>query len=127
MYNTKVVCTYQTPEVFLETDEVDEEDKLFIRNVIYRQELLDIFEKEDFNENDLSNTVSELYNKINNCEQLRECMRNIAAKFMRHDEIFGLFVLFSYDYMYLTHKCICEFFEKGKISDENIDKLMNVL
>ena len=42
MYNTKVVCTYNTPEVFLETDNVTDDQKSFIRDVIYRQELLDI-------------------------------------------------------------------------------------
>ena len=35
MYNTKIVCTYNTPEVFLEEDNVSEEEKGFIRDAIY--------------------------------------------------------------------------------------------
>ena len=50
MYNTNVVCTYNTPEVFLETDNVTDREKTFIRDTIYRQELLDIFELEEYNE-----------------------------------------------------------------------------
>ena len=42
MYNTKVVCTYNTSEVFLEEDNISEEEREFVRDVIYRQELLDI-------------------------------------------------------------------------------------
>ena len=44
MYNTKISCTYNTLEVFLDTDEVTEKEQEFIRDVIYRQELLNIFE-----------------------------------------------------------------------------------
>jgi hypothetical protein len=55
MYNTKVVCTYNTPEVFLETDDITDDEKAFVRDIIYRQELLDIlnidYENED-NDND---------------------------------------------------------------------------
>jgi len=53
MYNTKVVCTYNTPEVFLETDNVSEDEKAFIRDVIYRQELLDILGIVNDNNNEI--------------------------------------------------------------------------
>ena len=50
MYDTKFVCTYHTPEVFLDTDNVTEDEKEFIRNTIYRQELLYILGMDEYNE-----------------------------------------------------------------------------
>jgi amino acid permease len=50
-----------------------------------------------------------------------------VGKYMRSDEELGMMLLFSYDYMYLTHICISEFIETGKISDENIKKLVKAL
>jgi hypothetical protein len=125
MYNTKIACTYHTPEVFLETDQVNESEKEFIRNVIYRQELLDIFGKEDFTENEMTYEISELYKRVNNCDKLKQCMRKASEKFINQNdnEETGLLILFSYDYMYLTHLCICEFLEKGEVSEESINKL----
>ena len=46
---------------------------------------------------------------------------------MTNDEELGMMLLFSYDYMYLTHICISEFIETGTITDENISKLDKAL
>ena len=128
MYNTKVVCTYNTPEVFLETDDITDDEKAFVRDTIYRQELLDIlgidYENDD-NDNDLkiNSEINELYKRVKYCEQLTKCMLKLAGKYMATNEEFGLMLLFSYDYMYLTHICICEFIETGDIDNENITNL----
>jgi hypothetical protein len=129
MYNTKVVCTYHTQDVFLETDQISEGEKEFIRNVLYRQELLDIFEKDDFNECEISKSVNELYKELIDCKELQECMRNVVDKFISQEdsEEFGLFILFSYDYMHLTHLCVSEFLENKKMSNENISNLMKAI
>ena len=125
MYNTQVVCTYNTPEVFLETDDITDDEKMFIRDTIYRQELLDIFCDNDDTDNDdkLSIAINELYKRVKYCEQLTKCMLKLAEKYMATNEEFGLMLLFSYDYMYLTHICICEYLETGDIDNENIKKL----
>lgn len=125
MYNTQVVCTYNTPEVFLETDNITDDEKMFIRDTIYRQELLNIFCENDDNDNDekINNEINDLYKRVKYCEQLTKCMLKLAGKYMATNEEFGLMLLFSYDYMYLTHICICEFIETGTITDENISKL----
>ena len=52
MYNTKVVCTYNTPEVFLETDNITDDEKTFIRNIIYRQEFLNVLNIDYENDHD---------------------------------------------------------------------------
>ena len=74
MYNTNVVCTYNTLDIFLETDNITEKEQEFIRDVIYRQELLNIFELEDYNETKLAEAIHELYEKIKECKKLKECM-----------------------------------------------------
>ena len=138
MYNTKVVCTYNTPEVFLETDDITDDEKAFVRDIIYRQELLDIlnidYENED-NDNDekISESVKELYMRVKDCAELRKCMVKVVekhmnvGKYMTNNEEFGMMLLLSYDYMYLTHICISEFIETGNIDDENIGKLETIL
>ena len=135
MYNTKVVCTYNTHEVFLETDDITDDEKMFIRDTIYRQELLDIldidFENDDEdNEEKINSALKELYNRIKYCTGFRKCMVKVVEKHMNimtNNEELGLMLLFSYDYMYLTHICISEFIETGKISNDNIKNLDKAL
>ena len=132
MYNTQVVCTYNTPEVFLETDDITDDEKAFVRDTIYRQELFDILGVDyvdDDNNNDekINNEINELYKRIKYCEQLTKCMLKLAGKYMTNNEELGLMLLFSYDYMYLIHICICEFIETGEISNENITNLEKAL
>jgi hypothetical protein len=127
MYNTKVVCTYNTPEVFLETDNISDSEKEFIRDTIYRQELLDILGIEEFNESKTNQVIHELYERIKECNELKECMTKIAGRFMWDDLELGLIMLFSYDYMSLTHVCVSEYLETGAISEENIQKLIHLI
>ena len=127
MYNTQVVCTYNTPEVFLETDDITDDEKAFVRDTIYRQELLNILCENDDNDDKLSSALKELYKRVKYCEQLTKCMLKLAGKYMATNEEFGLMLLFSYDYMYLTLVCIFEFIETGEISNENIGRLEKAL
>ena len=138
MYNTKVECTYNTPEVFLETDNITDDEKTFIRNIIYRQELLNVldidYENDDNdNEEKISEAIKDLYNRVKDCEKMTKCMVKVVqkhmnvGKYMTSDEELGMMLLFSYDYMYLTHICISEFIKTNTISDENIGKLEKAL
>ena len=138
MYNTKVECTYNTPEVFLETDDITDDEKTFIRNIIYRQEFLNVlnidYENDhDDNEEKINEAIKELYNRVKDSTCLRKCMVKVVqkhmnlGKYMMIDEELGMMLLFSYDYMYLTHICISEFIETGDINEENIRKLVKVL
>jgi hypothetical protein len=127
MYNTKVKCTYNTPEIFLETDKVNDNDKKFIRDVIYRQELLDIFGMDEYDDKKINKAIYELYEKIKDCTQLKDCMLQLSNNFMSLDEKIGLLLLFSYDFLYLTHDCVCEFLEKGEIKEDTICKLKHAI
>jgi hypothetical protein len=123
MYNTKVICSYHSDDVFLETDQITDEEKYFVRDAIYRQEVLDILGMEDYNENEMVRTVHELYEKVQSSDPLKECALKLASHFMSEDAEFGLILLFAFDYMHLTHICICEYLDTGKISEENIANL----
>jgi len=124
MYNTQIVCTYNTPEVFLESDAITDDEKDFIRDTLYRQELLDILGIEDFNETLMNIYIHELFEKIESCNELKECMAKVAGRVLSDDLELGLIILFSYDYMNFTHVCVSEYLETGQISKENMENLM---
>ena len=123
MYNTKFVCTYNIYEVFFESDDITENDKEFIRDAIYRQELLNILGMDDYNEKEMERVIIELYERVKENNELKRCMVKLASNFMSIDETFGLLLMFAYDYMHISHICISEFLENGKISEKNIEKL----
>jgi hypothetical protein len=128
MYNTTVICTYNTPEVFLDTDNVSEDEKTFIRNAIYRQELLDIFGMNEFNEYKIDSAIGELHEKLKKCNELSECISKVCSRYMIVNvDFFGLMILYSYDYMYLTHICVSEFITNGKINNTSLLKLKTVI
>ena len=127
MYNTKVICTYNTPEVFFASDKITDEEKDFIRDTIYRQELLDILGMDDYNEKEMDRAIQELYEKVRDNKELKECMLKSASHFMSTDEDFGLMIMFAYDYMYLTHICVSELLKTGKITENNMWKLKSAI
>lgn len=132
MYDTKYSCRYHKNDVFLETDEVTDGEKDYIRTVMYREDLLHIFNIQDIEdiEDELNISfafISELYNNLYNCQTLRECMRMAASKLMSEDENIGLCILYSFDFMHLTHKCVQSYLENGGISDEDISLLKDAL
>jgi hypothetical protein len=127
MYNTKAMTTYNSSEVFLESDEITEDEKGFIRDALYREELLNVLGFKEFNDKEMESAIHELYENIKNCNQLKECMRKLASYFMSEDEELGLMILFSYDYMFLTHICVCEYLETNQISEKNIKNLRSIM
>lgn len=128
MYNTKVVCTYNTSDVFLEEDvNVSKEEKDFVRDVIYRQEILNILGIQDYDDSEMEKSIHELYKKVSDNTFLKECMVKLTEQFLNIDTEFGLMIMFSYDYMYLTHICISEFLDTGVISEKNMSNLRSII
>ena len=127
MYNTKAICTYNTSDVFLKTDNVNENEKETIRDALYRQELLNILAMEEFNEEQMNKAIHELHERISCCQELKECILKLSSSFMSTDEELGLMILFAYDYMYLSHICISEYLETGQITEKNIRNLRAII
>ena len=128
MYNTLATCTYNLEdEIFLETDDITPFEKEFIQNIIYRQELMDIFELEEYYEPLLQERLHNVYETVKSYTPFQPCILSACATIQSTDEEMGWIVLFSYDYLSYTHACICEYIIDGKMSDENIQKLTNAL
>lgn len=136
MVRTFERCTYHLPEVFLETDQVSEEEKDFIRNCIYRQELLDFFNLEEFDESFLENKIRELYillvleekDKDEDNVKVFELFLEILQmnfSFFSKEQCFSL--LFSFDFFWLTQLCLKDYFETGIISQPICTKLLEKL
>ena len=125
MYNTKVVCKYNNYifENLIELEHMTETDKEYFQDSLYRQEFLNIFGLYEYDETKIDEALNELYEKIKECKELKECMLKLASNIMSLDEEIGLLFLFSYDYMYLSHICVSEFLETGEVSKDNISKL----
>lgn len=127
MYNTEFKCRYHKNDVFLETDDVTEDEKNFIRNILYKEDILNIF-LIDFNDDfDIfTNAITELYEKVKDFLPFKECMKKMADKIMSEDEISGFLIMYSYDYMFITHECVSEYLLTGKLSPENINLLSEI-
>jgi hypothetical protein len=129
MYNTNYTCTYNKSDIFLkeEEDTLSESDKEDIREELYRQDLLNIFNLEEYDGKLIDEKMQSLYEKLKSCEFLVNCMSELASKWLTNDIIVGLMILFSFDNMHAAHICICEYLESGKISDDNERLLTDLL
>ena len=123
IYNTKYVCSYNDSDVFFESELaiLSEDEKIFVREALYRRDLCNIFKIEDeyFDEKIITNIISALYKNINGEKFLESCIRKISSNFFSNDLELGFLILFSFDYLYLVHPCISEFIETGKINEFN--------
>ena len=140
MYNSQFVCTYSyydpaLREYYHKDIEFDIEDvKEFedMSEMIYQAELLQILGlSEAFNPNVNiefeANKVIEIYDKIKKNAAFMECVEKVMQVHSYEDLETGFVSLFSYDYFFLTHKCICDFLTNGKIEDINISNLRNAI
>jgi hypothetical protein len=124
MYNTQYIARYNSPDVFLETDIVNEKEKEYIRNILYKEDLLNIFDIDDCCEETMNKIILDIYDRIKDHEGLKECMDHVSSKFsITSEQEVGFILLFSFDYLYLTHICICEFIENGTITDTSLSNL----
>lgn len=127
MYNTKFECRYDKNDVFLGSGVVNENEKNYIRDILYKEDLLIIFSidfENDFEE--LTNCFNELYEKIKNFAPLKKCMKHFAASIMSEDEQSGLLIMYSYHYMNNIHKCISEYLDTGTLTEKNMQLLIKL-
>ena len=78
-------------------------------------------------EKEMTRTIKELYDQVQPSREIIECALKLAGHFMSTDAEFGLMILFAYDYMCVTHNCISEYLDSGKISEHNIEKLKDAI
>ena len=129
MYNVNYTCIYNKTDIFLKEEEemLSEYDKDNVRDELYRQDFLNIFGLEEYDDKLIDAEIAKLYERIKECVYLENCMINAAAKFLTEDKLIGLMVLHSFCYLDASHKCISEFLENGAISNENMAILSGLL
>lgn len=126
MYNTKYECRYHKDNVFLDTDEVTDNEKDYIRNILYSEDLSNILNIDDtYGFDNFDAIISDIYKQLMHSNELRECMRQAAATIISENEEVGLCLLFSYDSLFITHTCICEYLETSEIGNGKIQLLKN--
>lgn len=135
LYNKQFVCTYNFYDPILRKydlhtkyDMKDVEGLEDVSEILYRAELMQVFLIIDDNwEENLKIKIVELFKLVSFHSGLVECMKKTAGLFLSEELDVGLMVLFSYDYFFLTHICVCEFLESGSISEQNIGTLKNII
>jgi len=121
MYNTEHICCYCDPNVFLESDIITKEDRDFILNCIYRNDLLYIFDVDDFN---AGFCISGLYEKIKSNPFILSCIQEMATEYNKNEDLlFGLMVLYSFDFLDVMHPCVSEFLKTGEIKEQSMNLL----
>jgi hypothetical protein len=127
MYNTRYLCRYHSPDVFLDTDEVNEKQKEYIRDFLYKEDILNIFDIDEYNEEVILAFIHKIYEKVKEHTGMKECMLKLANNMFSEDTELGLIILYAYDYLHLTHACVSEYIETRNISDDNIISLRNLV
>ena len=127
VYNTKYICTYNLSDIFEDSDNIYENEKYFVREAIYRQDLLNILNMDEYNEEQMNHAVHELYEKVKDSNDIMDCANKLAGHFLSQDPELGLMILFAFDYLHFTHVCISEYLETGQITEKNIWNLRSIV
>ena len=128
MYNTRHICRYNDTDVFIESDKINDETKDQIMNILYRNDFLHIFEIDDYDEIHVNKVLDNLYLKLKSSQEFVDIMKKVSKlTCMVEDEVLGLMVLYSFDYLNITHMCVSEFLETGTVSNEKLVLLNNVI
>ena len=122
MYDTSVICTYMDDDVILDSDGLNHDEAGFIRSCVYRQELLNIFGLEEFNESVINSEIVLLYERVQDMDGFKEMVTN---DFCKDDGLLGFTILYSYDFLFLIHPLICELLTTGAI--QTTEKLKNAI
>jgi hypothetical protein len=142
MYNSQFVCTYSFYDAELrdsyhndgrfDLEDVEEFEEL--AELIYKTDLLralqfTVDEVESSGDNICFNNekLFGLYDIVKIDVEFMECIEKSKEKHACEDLETGFVTLFSYDYFFLTHKCICDIMNCGKVEEGNINQLKRAL
>jgi len=127
-YNTDIICTYQYYDPILSPDlpeifKKEVEGLESVSEILYQAQLLQVFQLTEYDDEKVNDKVNEVYSKIDKNKDMKEIMKHVASRILSEDETTGLMILFSYNFFYLLHDCICEFLVHKTISREKIEGL----
>jgi hypothetical protein len=86
---------------------------------------------DEFDQDAINNKIYLLYEKMKEEPKLKKCIEEVLKKMnipltVRNDSL-GFLLLFSYDFLYITNECVCEFLNNGKINKNTIKLLENAI
>jgi hypothetical protein len=127
--------TYNDKNLFDKFNVKTYEEKQQIVNIIYKYDLICIFDLEDFFEDIINKRISELYELMSRNKEIKDVLNVVKTKLLNESNIFihtnldstldkeltCFITLFSYDNLHLFYPCICDFYNNDGII--NIDKL----
>jgi hypothetical protein len=116
-YNPSAICTYQYYNAdFLLGPTEDVEYDQDVSDVLYQTNLLQCFSMDSFDLDIINEKLKRLYDLIPS-EMLEDAALKLAVQHCFSDDIYsGFLLLFSYDYLYLTHPIISKFLMNGEKS-----------
>jgi hypothetical protein len=126
IYNTNYICQYQKEDLFLDNENLTDENKEMIRDDLYRNDFLNVFNLDEYDEEKLTFILDSLYESIVNCDTLKDyiCKFSKGYDTSNFDQgKFGIIFLFSFEHLYLFHPCICDYLNYGYITEINLDKI----
>ena len=100
-----------------------------ICDLIYQTDYLQIFGIMEFDYDTINREMKNIYETlcVKSNSRLQECMKKTASIFLSEDLELGFMALFSYDYLFATHLCICDFLENGSIQEKYMDLLTKLV
>ena len=134
-----MICTYYyydselkkkiPPYFFVSNINIVEEQNDDICDLIYQTDYLQIFHLTEFDYNTINTEMKRIYeiSGVKSNAKLQECMKKLASIFLSEDLELGFMTLFSYDYLFATHLCICDILENGSIQEKHLDLLMKLV
>ncbi len=129
-YQTDILCTYKQMEDDLEQEE------------LYRIQLLQIFNLNEWNDDLVNNITKELYYKITKTDKSEDFIKILSKAKINNELAFMMAIicpdgekdeeyeltlfrlLFKYEYFDLTHKCICEHLRNNFINTKTKEELL---
>lgn len=122
-YNIDYHCTYTDLNEY--NDLVEQFNKEFVEDLLYKNDILNIFQIKDYNDDVISCSLKNIYNKIGNNEIIRMCIKKILDlnPFFENDEFTAFMMFFAFENLHICHPCLCELLKTGNVSHENLTKL----
>ena len=108
-YHADFICTYKL---------MDNDDD---RNDLYQIQFLQAFGLRQFNEDEMSENVLQLYHELKDCNEIQEILEEgvKANPQMNMTHAIMFMCLFSYDFFDFFHKCLIDYFTSGSILEES--------
>jgi hypothetical protein len=116
--------TYKDNTLFDRYIILNKDEQKEFRNIIYKYDLICIFGLYDFLEDIINKKIIQLYDIMIKNHDIDNITIKLSEKYSTTKEN-GFILLFAFDNLHLFYPCICEFIEKGVITNEKIESLVN--